>query len=61
MLMEGRGRMELNFLTEIDRQYAGLTRTFRKIADYLKKEYMQLPFQSIQEVAQAAEVSPASV
>ena len=36
MLMEGRGRMELNFLTEIDRQYAGLTRTFRKIADYLK-------------------------
>lgn len=53
--------MELNFLTEIDRQYAGLTRTFRKIADYLKKEYMQLPFQSIQEVAQAAEVSPASV
>ena len=36
MLMEGRGRMELNFLTEIDRQYAGLTRTFQIIRDLPK-------------------------
>lgn len=53
--------MELKFLTEINRQYSGFTRTFRKIADYLKRDYLQLPFLSIQEVAHNADVSAASI
>ena len=53
--------MELLFLKTISEQYDTMTKTFRKIADYLKHDYVQLPFYSIQEVAQQAKVSPASV
>ncbi|MEA4973804.1 hypothetical protein SDC9_81682 [bioreactor metagenome] len=53
--------MELKFISEITTQYDSFTKVFRKIADYILKDYMQLPFLSIQEVANATSVSPASI
>jgi DNA-binding MurR/RpiR family transcriptional regulator len=53
--------MAEEFLIKIDNKYNEMTKTQKKTADYIIKNYLQLPFMSVQEVGAAASVSPASI
>lgn len=53
--------MEFEFLMKIEEEYGNMTRTFKKVADYILKNYLQIPFLSVQEVGAAAQVSPATI
>lgn len=45
----------------IDRKYYGLSKTFKQIADYVKENYLTVPFLSIKELNEKIGVSTASI
>lgn len=53
--------MSFDLLDRIDAQSAGFTKILTKIADYVKREYMRIPFLSIQEISHECDVSATSI
>lgn len=53
--------MEFEFITKINNEYNDMTKTFKKVAEYILKNHLQIPFMSIQEVSDAVEVSTATI
>lgn len=53
--------MEVNVLAIIEQRYGSLTKTHRKLADYVAENIYALPFLSINELSKKAGVSTASI
>lgn len=53
--------MSFDLLERIDKQTPGFTKTLSLIASYVKKEYLRIPFLSIQEMSKECGVSATSV
>ena len=47
--------------TKIEKEYTSMTRAKKKIADYLRQSYTDVPFLSVHQMAKKAEVSSASI
>lgn len=53
--------MGFDLLDRIDRQSPNFTKTLAKIAEYVGREYMRIPFLSIQEISNECRVSATSI
>lgn len=53
--------MEFDLLERIDNQSSGFTKVLTKIAVYVKREYLRIPFLSIQEISNDCGVSATSI
>lgn len=53
--------MEKDIIYLLNNKYYGLSKTFKKIADYTKEEYLKIPFLSIKELAELIDISTASI
>lgn len=53
--------MENNIFNIIEEKYSSFTKTFKLISDYIKKNYSNIVFLSIQELAESMGVSTSSI
>ncbi len=53
--------MKFNLLNKIEEQEPHFTKTLSRIADYVRKEYLRIPFLSIQEISKECGVSATSI